>query len=339
MDGLDEMGDNIDEDQELQDKYGEGGDGVEEDEVGAGEPQQVVKAIPSFIVAGTLQGGVFRANLATCNIQVESGDLVCEMEWHKVAHDGPVSTVTRSPFFSDLVLTVGGYLFAVWRETELTQPLIVKSSGDTGLTGGCWSLSRPSLVFTSCEDGTIQCWNLLAGGNSPIQKQNTSGYTITCITGYFTDTGVDIGGHYLSIADTTGTIRLLTLPRHMHETPATEEEDTRDFTLRETERLKFITGRSVGSEEEKKSSKGDKKDKKGEKDKEKEEEEEIVEKKEEELTPEQKLYNYYLQVEDEMLIKIGIRKPRSEERRKSSIGGDRRKSSINPTMTKGFLKA
>ena len=44
-----------------------------------------------------------------------------------------------------------------------------------GLTGGCWSLSRPSFVFTSCEDGTIQCWNLLAGGNSPIQKQNTSG--------------------------------------------------------------------------------------------------------------------------------------------------------------------
>ena len=86
-----------------------------------------------------------------------------------------LSTVSRSPFFSDLVLTVGGYLFAVWRETELTQPLIVKSSGEAGLTGGCWSQSRPSFVFTSCEDGTIQCWNLLAGGNSPIQKQNTSG--------------------------------------------------------------------------------------------------------------------------------------------------------------------
>ena len=29
------------------------------------------------------------------------------MEWYKIAHDGPVTTVTRSPFFSDLVLTVG----------------------------------------------------------------------------------------------------------------------------------------------------------------------------------------------------------------------------------------
>ena len=66
---------------------GEGGEG--------GEPQEVIKAIPTFIVAGTLQGGVFRANLATCNITVETGDLVCVMEWYKVAHDGPVSTVTR----------------------------------------------------------------------------------------------------------------------------------------------------------------------------------------------------------------------------------------------------
>ena len=38
-----------------------------------GEAQQVVKAIPTFIVGGTLQGGVFRANLATCNINVETG--------------------------------------------------------------------------------------------------------------------------------------------------------------------------------------------------------------------------------------------------------------------------
>ena len=124
-----------------------------------------------------------------------------------------------------------------------------------------------------------------------------SGYTITCITGYYADpdkcVGGDIGGHYLSIADTTGTIRLLTLPRHMHETPASEEEDTRDFTLRETERLKFITERSVGA--------GEEGDKKKEKDKkgggeEPEAEEAADEAKEEEITPQQQLYNHYLKV-------------------------------------------
>ena len=90
-DDMDDMGDGLEDDgqgdDDNPDADGEGGEG--------GEPQEVIKAIPTFIVAGTLQGGVFRANLATCNITVETGDLVCVMEWYKVAHDGPVSTVTR----------------------------------------------------------------------------------------------------------------------------------------------------------------------------------------------------------------------------------------------------
>ena len=32
------------------------------------------------------------------------------------AHAGPITTVARSPFFGDVVLTVGGWSFAVWKE-------------------------------------------------------------------------------------------------------------------------------------------------------------------------------------------------------------------------------
>ena len=138
----------------------------------------------------------------------------------------------------------------------------------------------------------------------------------------------------------------------MHETPASEEEDTRDFSLRETERLKFITERSVGAGDE--GDKKDKKDKKGEM--EEPEAEEAEETKEEELTPQQQLYNHYLkvgslkapksinsylsfisQLEDEVLVKMGIRKAKVEQGRKSSIGADRRKSSLSPAL-KSFLK-
>ena len=42
----------------IQDNYGEGGDGGEEEQ--DGEPQQVVKAIPTFIVAGTLQVSIVK---------------------------------------------------------------------------------------------------------------------------------------------------------------------------------------------------------------------------------------------------------------------------------------
>ena len=61
------------------------------------------------------------------------------------------------------------------------------------------------------------------------------------------------------------------------------------------------------------------------------------EKKEEELTPAEKLYNHYMQLEDEVLVKMGLRQAKVEERRKSSLGMDRRKSSTAQVM-KGFLK-
>ena len=84
-------------------------------------------------------------------------------------------------------------------------------------------------------------------------------------------------------------------------------------------------------------SKAERKEKKGEKSKGKEEEEPTEETKEEELTPSQKLYNQYLELEEQVLVKIGLRQPKVEEKRKTSlIGGDRRKSSLSPM--KGFLK-
>ena len=89
---------------------------------------------------------------------------------------------------------------------------------------------------------------------------------------------------------------------------ASEEEDTRDFTVRETERLKFITGR--GEEE-----KTEEKDKNKDKDKgidEVEEEEEEVEGEENErkevLPPSLILYNKYKALEEEVLAKVGMTK-------------------------------
>ncbi|XP_023349661.1 WD repeat-containing protein 63 [Eurytemora carolleeae] len=209
--------------------------------------QPLITAVPTFLLAGTLQGAVFRANVSVNKINSETGELTVNMQWYKVVHDGPVNAVSRSPHYSDLILTVGGNLLIIWRETELNQPLIVKSSDQFGLTKGCWSLSRPSLVYTSCEDGTIQCWSMLAGGNSPIHEQNISGYTITCITGYEV---VEDENQYLSTADTTGSVRLLKLPPNLQDIGLTEREDTEEFTQRETERLKFMEERA-GSEEKK----------------------------------------------------------------------------------------
>ena len=40
----------------------------------------------------------------------------CKVEWETAIHDGPVRTMARSPHLPKLLLTVGGYSWAVWKE-------------------------------------------------------------------------------------------------------------------------------------------------------------------------------------------------------------------------------
>ena len=43
--------------------------------------------------------------------------------WTKQVHDGPVSHAVRSRFLKDVILTVGGHVFAVWRE-DFGEPIM-----------------------------------------------------------------------------------------------------------------------------------------------------------------------------------------------------------------------
>lgn len=38
------------------------------------------------------------------------------MQWETAIHDGPVKVMSRSPFVKQLILTVGGYSWALWEE-------------------------------------------------------------------------------------------------------------------------------------------------------------------------------------------------------------------------------
>ena len=42
--------------------------------------------------------------------------VVCTIEWHTPVHDGPVKLMSKCPFMPHLLLSVGGYSFAVWNE-------------------------------------------------------------------------------------------------------------------------------------------------------------------------------------------------------------------------------
>ncbi|KAJ7367405.1 WD repeat-containing protein 63, partial [Desmophyllum pertusum] len=113
----------------------------------------------------------------------DSGKIVTprpEQVW--AAHDGPIATLQRSPFFRDTVLTVGGWTFAIWKEGVTSGPLLQSATHLMRLTGGHWSPSRPGVFFITKTDGNVDVWDLLDRSHEPSLTQNVTAAPITTIS-------------------------------------------------------------------------------------------------------------------------------------------------------------
>ena len=47
------------------------------------------------------------------------------IEWRTTVHDGPVKLMAKCPFMPHLLLSVGGYSFAVWNEGVMVSSYII----------------------------------------------------------------------------------------------------------------------------------------------------------------------------------------------------------------------
>lgn len=65
-------------------------------------------------------------------------------------HDGAVHTVQRSPFYKDIILTIGGWNLAIWKEGVTVSCL---KNGRVGVYGPL--LLRKTMGTTDCSDITV----------------------------------------------------------------------------------------------------------------------------------------------------------------------------------------
>uniref|UniRef100_A0A8C8GWV6 WD repeat domain 63 n=1 Tax=Oncorhynchus tshawytscha TaxID=74940 RepID=A0A8C8GWV6_ONCTS len=139
----------------------------------------------------------------------DSGRLFSAKPSHRfIIHDGQVNTVRRSPFFKDIILTVGGWTFAIWKEGVTNGPIIQSSCSQKKCTVGYWSQSRPAVLFIGKEDGNIDVWDLLEKTHEPSQTQNITATQITCIKPWI----VSSKQHLLAVSDHLGTLMYSILP-------------------------------------------------------------------------------------------------------------------------------
>ena len=67
------------------------------------------------------------------------------------AHNGAIISLQRSPFFEDVLLSVGDWSCALWKEGQHQSPLFTSPHAPAPYTAGCWSPTRPGPPSaTSC---------------------------------------------------------------------------------------------------------------------------------------------------------------------------------------------
>uniref|UniRef100_A0A8D0DV88 Dynein axonemal intermediate chain 3 n=1 Tax=Salvator merianae TaxID=96440 RepID=A0A8D0DV88_SALMN len=156
-----------------------------------------------------------------------------------IIHDGLVHTVQRSPFFKDIILTIGGWNFAIWKEGITSGPLLESSCAAKRYTVGHWSLSRPGVFFIGREDGNIDIWDLLEKTHEASQTQNVCITLITCIKPWIYSSKQ----HFLAISDDFGTLHILEISWSLSHPSSNERSSVLHYFEREVKHLEYAEQR------------------------------------------------------------------------------------------------
>ncbi|XP_059384539.1 dynein axonemal intermediate chain 3 isoform X1 [Carassius carassius] len=179
----------------------------------------------------------------------DSGRLLSSKPIHRLlVHDTLVNTVSRSPFFRDILLTVSSFSFSIWKEGVTSGPLLRSACSKMLRTVGHWSLSRPAVFFIGKEDGSIEVWDLLQNSHEPSQIQNISSAAVTCIS----TSSISSKQHLLAVSDRLGTLHILQIPWTLRRSSNSERQIVKKYFEKEEGRLEYFQKRQIQHEKERK---------------------------------------------------------------------------------------
>ncbi|KAK1803769.1 hypothetical protein P4O66_020792, partial [Electrophorus voltai] len=200
----------------------------------------------------------------------DSGQLFSPKPTHCFrVHDCLVNTVSRSPFYLDIILTVGGWNFAIWKEGVMTGPLVLSACSQKRCSAGAWSLTRPGVIYIGKEDGNLEVWDLLEKTHEPSQIQSVTTFPITCIKPWtvsrYLGGGVEmcfitysliscetVKQQLLAVSDHQGTLHILQVPWMLRHPAANEKLSVSRYFEKEVEHLVYFEKRTEMREREKK---------------------------------------------------------------------------------------
>ena len=154
-------------------------------------------------------------------------------------HFRPCVSLQRSPFFSDIYLSVGDWSFNIWCE-GVEKPVFSSPFSEAYLTCGRWSPTRPGVIVLSRADGVVDIWDLTDQSHKPSMSAPIAQKQITSME--FADAGPSNPGgiQLLAAGDASGNLHILEMPRPLRRSSPNEKTSMRSFFDREVQRVNYV---------------------------------------------------------------------------------------------------
>ncbi|KAI9217425.1 WD40-repeat-containing domain protein [Blastocladiella britannica] len=224
---------------------------------GAPPPPALPAASSSItrVWCATEEGDVIQADWAhdpSAGKAVSDGEKVSasRVDLSSGIHYGPVGDVLRSPHFSDILLSVGGWSAAIWAD-HIAVPLLSSAVGTTHVTCGCWSPTRPGVYFVGRADGFVEIWDVLDRTHAPSQVQAVCSTSVTAISVQSYYSKGNPTHQFIGVGDDDGTVHVLEVPRNIFRPGKNEKAIIRALLDREIKRVAFSAERRVFRAQEK----------------------------------------------------------------------------------------
>ena len=133
----------------------------------------------------------------------------------------------RCPFLKDVILTIGGRVFAIWKDEYLNSPLLWRKSSHPYNTC-CWS-NRAGVFLLSRIDSELEVWDIAKNTQEPVFSQFISNGPITGLYSLHSS-------NIIGFCDYNGAFRIFSEPNEFKEECLARIEWFEEFIWREVKR-------------------------------------------------------------------------------------------------------
>ncbi|KFV59437.1 WD repeat-containing protein 63, partial [Tyto alba] len=196
---------------------------------------KLLEKMSTNVFHGTEDGEIVYSNWKM-EIDSDSAKPVSQKHVQKyITHTETINALQRSPFFKDIILSIGGRNFAIWKEGVTYKPILQSSCSAGRYTTGQWSLTRPGVFFIGRDDGNIDIWDLLKKTHEPSYFQNISKSSITFVSPWI----ASAKQNFLAVSDDLGVLHVLEICQTQSHPSKNEHANVLDYFEREVKYLKY----------------------------------------------------------------------------------------------------